>query len=323
MLSYSMHGFRKAQPCLYCISSLVSEVQLGFSKGLSMKHGAFFSNRSSRETVFSIIFTTVSDCNQATTRLRRVIPVWSSKTTSEHTPGVAVKKIAYAALHTSPCDRCYGWPLTRARAARVLRQAFYVDDLLWSTDALDDACTLQNELVALRERGGLELRKWASNYPELVTGELADFEEMPNGPKITVTVLERDGFDSDPPAFKCKVAELQNSAAVVSEKQQIVGYALYFPTYSTWEGRTMMLEDLYVSPAGRKKGIGAKLFDSVAQEAVGEGCSRLDFHVLEWNDARAFYERRGAINLTATERWCYYRLTGQALIDIASATSVH
>ncbi|GBP12594.1 hypothetical protein EVAR_71793_1, partial [Eumeta japonica] len=55
------------------------------------------------------------------------------------------------------------------RAARVLRQAFYMDDLPWSMDALDDACTLQDKLVAIIECGGRELRKWTYNYPELVT----------------------------------------------------------------------------------------------------------------------------------------------------------
>ncbi|GBP58461.1 hypothetical protein EVAR_36933_1 [Eumeta japonica] len=58
-------------------------------------------------------------------------------------------------------------------------------------------------------------------------------------------------------------------------------------------------------------------------EAVREGCSRLDFHVLEWNHARAFYERRGAVNLTATESWCYYRLRGQALTGFTGAASTH
>lgn len=54
------------------------------------------------------------------------------------------------------------------------------------------------------------------------------------------------------------------------------------------------------------------------QEACDSGCNRLDFHVLKWNEARAFYEKKGALNLTDLEDWCYYRLTGDALLQTAS-----
>ncbi|XP_045453551.1 thialysine N-epsilon-acetyltransferase-like [Melitaea cinxia] len=138
--------------------------------------------------------------------------------------------------------------------------------------------------------------------------ELADFEKMPNGPKLSVTDLKRDGFESQPPAFQCLVAEVSGRDSNV-----IVGYALYFPTYSTWEGKSMMLEDLYVRTSERRRGVGDKLFNAVANEAKASGSSRLDFHVLEWNDARSFYEGKGAVNLTKTEQWCYYRLTGESL----------
>ncbi|CAG4989707.1 unnamed protein product [Colias eurytheme] len=142
--------------------------------------------------------------------------------------------------------------------------------------------------------------------------ELADFEKMPDGPKLSVKDLQRDGFESNPPAFRCLVAEVANT------QKPAVGYALYFPTYSTWRGRAMMLEDLYVRPSERKRGVGNKLFNAVAKQASSSGCSRLEFHVLEWNDARSFYERKGAVNLTNTEQWCYYRLTGDALQQAAS-----
>ncbi|XP_059055936.1 thialysine N-epsilon-acetyltransferase-like [Achroia grisella] len=140
--------------------------------------------------------------------------------------------------------------------------------------------------------------------------ELADFEKMPNGPKLSVKELEHDGFERQPPAFRCKVAEVQSA-------RSLVGYALYFPTYSTWEGVSMMLEDLYVRPEERRRGVGRRLFDAIAKEAVASGSSRLDFHVLEWNPARTFYNAKGAENLTKSEQWCYYRLSGQALKDSA------
>ncbi|XP_026484753.2 thialysine N-epsilon-acetyltransferase-like [Vanessa tameamea] len=138
--------------------------------------------------------------------------------------------------------------------------------------------------------------------------ELADFEKMSDGPKICVKDLQRDGFETQPPAFRCLVAVLSKE-----ETDFIVGYALYFPTYSTWEGQSMMLEDLYVRKRERRRGVGHKLFNAVAKEAIALGSSRLDFHVLEWNDARAFYEGKGAVNLTNSEKWCYYRLTGEPL----------
>lgn len=53
------------------------------------------------------------------------------------------------------------------------------------------------------------------------------------------------------------------------------------------------------------------------QEASSNGCSRLDFHVLEWNEARRFYESKGAVNLTTAEKWCYYRLSGEALASVS------
>ncbi|CAD0252087.1 unnamed protein product [Spodoptera exigua] len=138
--------------------------------------------------------------------------------------------------------------------------------------------------------------------------ELADFEKMPEGPKMSVADLERDGFERQPPAFHCKIAEVQRPGS-----EMVAGYALYFPTYSTWEGRSMMLEDLYVRSSQRRLGVGQKLFEAVAKEASSTGCCRLDFHVLEWNPARSFYEHKGAVNLTNSEQWCYYRLTGEAL----------
>lgn len=57
---------------------------------------------------------------------------------------------------------------------------------------------------------------------------------------------------------------------------------------------------------------------AIFQEATISGCSRLDFHVLEWNNARVFYEAKGAVNLTSAEQWCYYRLTGDALNNAAN-----
>ncbi|CAG4976799.1 unnamed protein product [Parnassius apollo] len=146
--------------------------------------------------------------------------------------------------------------------------------------------------------------------------ELANFEQMPHGPKLTVKDLQRDGFEIQPPAFRCKVAELKAEGT-------IVGFALYFNTYSTWEGKSLMLEDLYVRENFRRRGVGQMLFLNVASEAAATGCTRLDFHVLAWNEARSFYEAMGAENLTASQEWCYYRLWGDALTSVSNKTVTH
>jgi diamine N-acetyltransferase len=72
-------------------------------------------------------------------------------------------------------------------------------------------------------------------------------------------VLQQDGFGSDRPAFQCKVAQLKGTT------QAVIGYAIYFNTYSTWEGKAMLLEDLYVRLSARRRGVGERLFDAVAK----------------------------------------------------------
>ncbi|CAH3864886.1 unnamed protein product [Pieris brassicae] len=138
--------------------------------------------------------------------------------------------------------------------------------------------------------------------------ELADFEKVEKGPNISGIDLRRDGFETDPPLFRCLVAEQIND-----RQKELVGYALYFSSYSTWQGRALMLRDIFIKERCRKQGVGKKLFNAVAKVASSSGCSRLEFHVLGWNDARLFYKSRGARDLTAAEAWRYYRLDDDAL----------
>lgn len=72
---------------------------------------------------------------------------------------------------------------------------------------------------------------------------MAEYEKLEKQVKINDEVLQADGFDSANPAFTCIVAELSDG--------HIVGYALYYYAYSTWEGKSIFLEDLYVQPAYR------------------------------------------------------------------------
>lgn len=80
---------------------------------------------------------------------------------------------------------------------------------------------------------------------------------MPDGPKIDAKILEEDGFGPKP-FYECFVAQ-------EPEKSALIGYVLYFYTYSTWEGRSVYMEDLYVTPSCRGRGLGTKLWQSVVK----------------------------------------------------------
>lgn len=133
--------------------------------------------------------------------------------------------------------------------------------------------------------------------------ELATFEEMPNGPQLKTADLIRDGNlngTEAAPLFYSFVAEADDGT--------LVGYTIGFFAYSTWQGKSYFLEDLYVKPDWRKKSVGKDLFNYNVRFAVDENCSRFDFHVLNWNPAKEFYEKLGAQNLSKNEGWEFYRL---------------
>ena len=95
--------------------------------------------------------------------------------------------------------------------------------------------------------------------------------------------------------------------AFVAEADNIViGFALYFTSYSTWKGPCVYLEDLYVIPEHRSKGAGSKLFDRVVQVAKQRGVARMDWQILDWNQSAIdFYKRKSA---TIDEDWFNGRL---------------
>ena len=86
------------------------------------------------------------------------------------------------------------------------------------------------------------------------------------------------------------------SALVAEENNQIVGFALWYTSYSTWKGKCLYLEDFYVLPEFRKTGIGNQLFDEVVAIAKASGVRRMDWQVLEWNElALSFYRKKEAM----------------------------
>lgn len=134
---------------------------------------------------------------------------------------------------------------------------------------------------------------------------LAAFEHEPDAVKATPDDLLRDGF-GDQPKFEVLIAERDGKP---------IGFALFFPTYSTWEGRSgIHLEDLFVLEEERSKNVGYRLMTALAALAVERGCARLELSVLHWNPARKFYHRLG---LTHQEEWLPYRISGEALIELA------
>jgi len=136
---------------------------------------------------------------------------------------------------------------------------------------------------------------------QLLIQELAEYEKMPEGPTLTIKDLERDGF-GDRPFFEAFVAATKDSG-------QVVGFALYFFVYSTWQGKALFLEDIYVQPQHRKQGIGRSFFKHIAQTAVKENCQRINFQVLDWNKPSIdFYKSLGAVDLTNDEGWHCFRL---------------
>ncbi|WP_107040197.1 GNAT family N-acetyltransferase [Brumimicrobium mesophilum] len=125
--------------------------------------------------------------------------------------------------------------------------------------------------------------------------ELADFEKAPDEVINTPEQLAIDLFDDQ--LCDCFVYEVDGV---------IRGMALYYISYSTWRGRCLYLEDLYIQPEFRRTGIGLKLFQILVDEAKKLGVKRMDWQVLDWNEsAIKFYEKIGA---TLDPEWINGRL---------------
>ncbi len=138
---------------------------------------------------------------------------------------------------------------------------------------------------------------------------LADYERSLDEVELTADLLHDALFGPDPSAGVFVAAEPDGA---------VVGFALWFRTFSTWTGRPgLYLEDLFVESARRAAGHGRALLAALATLAVDRGWRRLDWWVLDWNtSAIGFYRRLGA---TPMQEWTTYRLTGPALSDLAKS----
>lgn len=119
---------------------------------------------------------------------------------------------------------------------------------------------------------------------ELIRG-LAEYERDLASVKNTTERLTADIFEH----HYC-------DSLVVEVDEVIVGFALYYTSYSTWKGPCLYLEDLFVLPEFRAKGLGSKLFDQLVDLARVNGFARMDWQIINWNQpAIDFYERKNAV----------------------------
>ena len=138
--------------------------------------------------------------------------------------------------------------------------------------------------------------------------ELALYERAPEAVTNTLADMQRDGFGPSP-IFSFFVLE--------SPEHEIIGLALFYTAYSTWKGRMLYLEDLVVTEAARRGGLGRLLFDAVVAEARATGAVRLKWQVLDWNEpAIGFYRKLGA---TIENEWLNGNLDAAQLAGYAVA----
>ena len=139
--------------------------------------------------------------------------------------------------------------------------------------------------------------------------ELATYEKLAH----EVVASEADmhaALFGEPPVVETVIASLDGEP---------VGYALFFPTFSTFLGKPgLYLEDLYVRPAARGFGVGRKLLAHLARITVERGWGRFEWAVLDWNEPSiAFYKKMGA---TAMHDWTVFRITGEELKRLARSS---
>ncbi len=138
--------------------------------------------------------------------------------------------------------------------------------------------------------------------------ELAAYEREPDAVEATEQDLRRGLFE-----------DATCSAHVgLDASGQIVGFALWYPTFSTWTGRPgLWLEDLFVRPSARGTGLGRALLQALAAVCVERGYRRFEWWVLDWNaPAIGFYRSLGAV---AQDDWTTYRVDGAALQALAAS----
>ena len=160
-------------------------------------------------------------------------------------------------------------------------------------------------------RAGVTLRPATRDDVPLILAlirELAEYEREPDAVKADEATLAANLFGEHPGA-EVVIAEADGRPA---------GFALFFHNFSTWLGRRgLYLEDLFVRPEFRGRGVGQVLMAYLAKLAVERGCGRFEWWVLDWNaPALDFYRRLGAVPM---DEWTVQRMTGDALHALAAS----
>lgn len=139
--------------------------------------------------------------------------------------------------------------------------------------------------------------------------ELAVYEREPDAVEATEDMLAAALFGPAPVA-SCSVA--------LDADGSVVGFALWYVTFSTWKGLPgLWLEDLFVRPGARGQGLGTALLQELARTCVARGYARFEWWVLDWNaPAIGFYRSLGAV---PQDEWTTFRVDGQALRALAAS----
>ena len=161
------------------------------------------------------------------------------------------------------------------------------------------------------QRPGVVLRLASrDDVPLILTfiRELAQYEREPDAVQTDEATLAANLFGARPGA-EVVIAEVDGQPA---------GFALFFHNFSTWLGRRgLYLEDLFVRPGYRGRGVGQVLMAYLAKLAVERDCGRFEWAVLDWNTpAINFYRRLGAAGM---DEWTVQRVTGEALRALAAS----
>jgi len=147
---------------------------------------------------------------------------------------------------------------------------------------------------------------------------LAEYERLAHEVAATEADIQESLFGATPhaEAVIARSWSVHGPHAAEADGSEAVGFAVWFQSYSTFLARPgLYLEDLFVLPAWRGRGIGRALLRHLARIAIERGCGRMEWSVLDWNDpAIGFYRSIGA---RAMDEWTVYRLTGDALRRVA------
>jgi GNAT superfamily N-acetyltransferase len=163
----------------------------------------------------------------------------------------------------------------------------------------------------IKKESGFKIRSADVNDVDTIFSlikELADYEHLSDEVTATEDDIRKSLFGERP------LAE-----ALIGEYEEIpISYALFFYNYSTFIGKPgIYLEDLYVRPAYRRQGFGRKMLKHIARLALNRNCCRFEWSVLDWNTpAIRAYDK---LNAKPMKDWILYRLTGKALLELASA----